>query len=73
MEIWSLTPDTPRQPQRVRPGESVGIPIGSWPIEPGQSVWVTYTATSGRSGRVEEHRVDAAWERNGFYPVLADG
>lgn len=40
MEIWSLTPDTPRQPQRVSPGESVGLQ------------------------RVEEHRVDAAWERN---------
>lgn len=63
MELWHLTSDAPRGPRRVSPGEPVGLRIGSWPTEPGQSVWVTCRVT-GRDGTVQAHRVDAAWERN---------
>jgi hypothetical protein len=42
MNFWHLTPDAPRDPHRVIPGERVGLRIGTWPIAPGQSVWVSY-------------------------------
>jgi hypothetical protein len=42
MQIWHLTPDAPRAPHRVSPGEPVRLIIGTWPIEPGQTAWVTY-------------------------------
>jgi alpha-amylase/alpha-mannosidase (GH57 family) len=60
MELWHLTDDTPRVPWRVSAGETVRLVIGTWPIAPGQSVWVTtYHSTSGGS-----QCVDARWERN---------
>ena len=42
MELWHLTQDTPRLPQRVSLGEQVILNIGTWPIEAGQAVEVVY-------------------------------
>src|SRR5581483_10974295 len=62
MHIWHLTPDAPRVPMRVHPGAPVEVRIGTWPIEPGQSVSVSWRRH--RAG-VEEHgRQHAAWQRN---------
>lgn len=59
LRVWHLTPDAPREPRRVAADERVRLGIGTWPISPGQSVWVTYRATAQAS-----QRVDAVWERN---------
>ena len=63
MELWHMTPDTPRDPRRVRPRERVALGIGTWPIEPGQSVWVTYRVERA-DGTRDAQRVDAMWRRN---------
>ena len=63
MELWHLTPDAPRDPRRVRPGERVVLQIGTWPIEPGQAVWVTYRLERA-DGTRDAQRNDAAWQRN---------
>jgi alpha-amylase/alpha-mannosidase (GH57 family) len=63
MQLWHLTPDAPRSPHRVSAGERVTLHIGTWPIEPGQSAWVTYRVERA-DGTGEEGRVDAAWQRN---------
>lgn len=64
MDIRHLTPDAPRSPHRVAPGERVRLFIGTWPIEPGQTVWVVYRAElpgeESLAGRLE-----ATWQRNG--------
>src|SRR5688572_25952063 len=63
MYLWHLTADTPRSPHRVSPGDWVTVDIGSWPIEPGQSVWVEVQVTHP-DGRVESLRADAEWRHN---------
>ena len=59
MLLWHLTGDAPRTPHRVSPGERVTLDIGTWPIELGQSVWVTYQADG--AGPV---RLEAVWRVN---------
>ncbi len=63
MDLWHLTPDAPRTPARVIPGEPVALHIGTWPIEAGQSVWVTYRADHPNGAAVEA-RVEAVWQQN---------
>ncbi|MFQ6059087.1 MAG: hypothetical protein ACE5MB_09460 [Anaerolineae bacterium] len=63
MHVWHLTPDAPRSPHRVSPGQRVALHIGTWPIEPGQSAWVTYRVEHP-DGTADEGRVDAVWQRN---------
>ncbi len=63
MEIWHLTPDAPRSPHRVSPGERVTLHIGTWPVEPAQSVWVNYRVDH-RSGGTDEGWIEATWLRN---------
>src|SRR5688500_2179505 len=63
MYLWHLTPDTPRSPHRVRPGDWVTLDIGSWPIEPGQGVWVDVGITHA-DGSAESQRIDAEWRHN---------
>jgi hypothetical protein len=46
MKLWHMTSDAPRTPMRVSPGEVVTLHIGTWPIEPGQAVWVEYEVIS---------------------------
>lgn len=64
MEIWHLTADAPRTPHRVSPGDRVTLDIGSWPIEPGQSVWVNYESEGAAPSAVREARAEAAWRYN---------
>lgn len=63
MNIWHDTPDAPRRPRRVSPSQRAELTIGTWPIEPGQSVWVTWDARSV-DGRHSEGTVAAQWQRN---------
>ncbi len=63
MHVWHLASDTPRSPQRVSPGEQVTLHIGTWPIEPGQSVWVTYRVEH-LNGTTDEGWAEAVWQRN---------
>lgn len=59
MNVWHLQPDTPRTPLRPSAGEWVTLEIGTWPIESGQSVSVTYAVAPG-----DERRTDAVWRHN---------
>ncbi|OYW04448.1 MAG: hypothetical protein B7X11_02885, partial [Acidobacteria bacterium 37-65-4] len=59
MNLWHLEAETPRHPRRVAAGEVVTLTIGTRPVEPGQSVWVTYGVAGGATRRQE-----AAWRYN---------
>ena len=63
MNVWHLTPETPREPSRVTPGSPVHLRIGTWPIEPGQEVAVEFSVTSW-SGRMAEGLAQARWVEN---------
>ena len=63
MNIWHDTPDARRSPRRVSPSEEVELTIGTWPIELGQSVVVTWEAVSGSAIRTEG-TVVAQWHNN---------
>ena len=63
MHIWHLTPDAARSPHRVSPNERVSLIIGTWPVEPGQFVQVTYRSESS-DGTTRGKRVDALWQYN---------
>jgi alpha-amylase/alpha-mannosidase (GH57 family) len=63
MNVWHLTPDTPRLPRQVRAGQPVSVELGTWPIEPSQSVWIDYQVEH-KDGRHLAERVEAAWRRN---------
>ena len=64
MYVWHLTPDAPRTPLRVTPDDWVAIDVGTWPIEPGQSVWLEVAIASASGGR-STMRVEARWRHNG--------
>src|SRR3972149_6548223 len=63
MNLWHLTPDAPREPTRVSPGELVRLGIGTWPIEPGQTVRVAYQVVA-RDGARADGEVSATWQLN---------
>lgn len=63
MQLWHLAPDTPRTPHRVNPRESVTLGIGTWPVEPGQFVWVVFRGEHG-DGTRDDGREAATWRRN---------
>lgn len=63
MHLWHQTNDASRTPHRVSAGELVAIESGTWPVEPGQSVWVVVRSEE-TDGRVEQSLVNAAWQRN---------
>ena len=63
MHVWHLTDDTPRRPRRVSPGDAVLLEIGTWPIEPGQAVWVELERVAP-DGTATHARVDAEWIEN---------
>lgn len=63
MNIWHDTIDAPRTPRRVSPGQEVEIVIGTWPIGPGQSVWVTWQVVA-LDGNATEGTAAAEWQRN---------
>lgn len=62
MNIWHLHDDTPRTPRRVGQHEPVCLHLGTYPIEPGQSVDVTWRRGAGVP--LASGRVAATWERN---------
>ena len=62
MMIWHATSDAPRPPQRIVPGQIIPVVIGTWPIEPGQAVWVEWD-TVGRDGR-SQGTATAVWQQN---------
>ena len=63
MRVWHETPETPPSPERPAAGQPVTVRAGTWPVEPGQSVWLELSARS-RHGPTSRQRVDCTWERN---------
>lgn len=63
MQIWHLTVDAPRTPRHPSPGEQVELTIGTYPVEPGQTVWVTSQAERA-GGAQHENQVSALWRFN---------
>ncbi len=63
MELWHLTPDAPRIPNRPCPTHPVELWIGTWPIEPDQSVWIEYETTNYNGARAS-NRAEAIWHHN---------
>lgn len=57
-DLYSAEP-TERSPRDPMAGESVQINATTWPIEPGQTVWVTWTKNG-----VNQTPVGAAWNHN---------
>lgn len=66
MNLWHLTPDALRQPYRISPGERVTLRLGTWPIEPGQAVWVEYRVAR-RDGTSDAGHATADWQQNVGY------
>lgn len=63
MNLWHATPDTPRIPAQPSSGQTVFLRIGTWPIQPGQKVWVQWRKISP-TGNIQEGRTEAEWETN---------
>ena len=63
MELWHLSPDSPRTPHRVSAGDWVTLTLGTWPIEPAQEVWLTIRVQRP-DGAMVESRAAVAWQRN---------
>lgn len=62
MKVWHLTPETPRTPYHLNAGERATLRIGTYPIEPGHTVWVDVRVFSSRGER--QDRVAARWLQN---------
>jgi len=63
MQVWHLEVDTPLRPARPSPGEPVVVSLGTWPVAPDQSVWVSFEVVSA----IGHHRKATArgrWLRN---------
>lgn len=63
MNIWHDTVDAPRTPRRASPGQDIEVISGTWPIGPGQSVWVTWHVAVV-DGNLTEGTTAAKWQRN---------
>lgn len=63
MNVWHGTEDAPRVPGRVSPTQPVDLTVGTWPIAPGQSVWVTWQAGTF-AGAGSHGTVTAQWQWN---------
>ncbi len=63
MNLWHLTPDTPRFPFHVSAGENVNLQFGTWPIEEGQETWIEFRVMHP-DGTEETGRVDGVWNVN---------
>jgi alpha-amylase/alpha-mannosidase (GH57 family) len=62
MKVWHATPDAPRPSVRIAPGQATSLVIGTWPIEPGQAVWVDWEAFGPNGPR--NGRTIAVWRNN---------
>lgn len=67
MVIWHLTPDAPRVPRFVSAGQHVNLQFGTWPIEPGQRIWIDYQVLH------QDGRVHTTWHSNKFLSLIMDG
>lgn len=63
MHIWHDTLDAPRTPRCVSPDQFLEVIVGTWPIGPKQSVWVTWHVVP-REGDSTHGRVEADWRYN---------
>ena len=63
MVIWHNTPDASRIPQVAVAGERISLWIGTYPIEPGQSVWVEVTVRK-QDGSELASKQSATWHSN---------
>jgi alpha-amylase/alpha-mannosidase (GH57 family) len=63
MQLWHLTPETPRTPYHLSAGERATLRIGTSPIEPDQTVWVDVQVLS-TDGNTRHERIDASWRLN---------
>src|SRR5262245_36154950 len=63
MQLWHLTPDTPRTPRHLNAGEPATLRNGTYPIEAAQTVWVEVQIFLSGGGAREE-RVEARWQQN---------
>jgi alpha-amylase/alpha-mannosidase (GH57 family) len=63
MQLWHLTPDTPRTPRYLNADEQATVRIGTYPIEAEQTVWVEVRVFSLGGGERHEH-VAARWLGN---------
>ncbi|HXG20073.1 MAG TPA: glycoside hydrolase family 57 protein [Methylomirabilota bacterium] len=63
MKIWHLTPETPRSPSHLNAGEQATVRIGTYPIEPAQTVWVDVQVYSA-DGKERHDRIAAHWRQN---------
>lgn len=63
MVIWHNTPDASRIPEVPLMGERISVWIGSYPIEPGQSVWVEFTVRN-HDGKERQDKQSASWHSN---------
>ncbi len=63
MVIWHNTPDAARIPEAPLAGERISVWIGTYPIEPGQSVWVELIVRKADSSEVTNTQ-PASWHSN---------
>jgi alpha-amylase/alpha-mannosidase (GH57 family) len=63
MQLWETTHDGVARPRRVVSGRRVTVHAGTWPIAPGQSVWVDVHAEHA-DGTAADTRVTAEWVFN---------
>ena len=63
MNVWHLTPDAVRDPHRISAGQEVHLWIGTWPIEPDQTVAVI-CETERVSGEKETRHAVVEWRFN---------
>lgn len=63
MVVWHNTPDAARIPEVVEAGLRVSLWIGSFPIEPEQSVWVEWNIRKP-DGSVVTETQNAEWHSN---------
>jgi alpha-amylase/alpha-mannosidase (GH57 family) len=59
MELWYRAAPT----GRVAPDTGIVIDLGTWPIAPGQSVWIVARAELA-DGQVVEQKIEASWQAN---------
>lgn len=63
MQVWHLTPETPRTPYHLNAGERATLRIGTYPIEPDHTVWVDVRVFAS-NGKERHDRIEAHWLQN---------
>lgn len=63
MNIWDATEGAFRKARRLPPDQRLTLLIGTWPVEHGQSAWVTYWVEHP-DGSAGEGQAEAVWQYN---------